>query len=101
MEKEIVVMCFSPDKLRAALVMTKTKQTELANFLGKTKQTISTYAQGNSTPDANTFLRILAFFGNDLSVLTEVHSENAVIPNTLVSLHEIREDDGEEAETEE
>ena len=52
-----------PKRLRKLLKDTNTTQSALAESIGVTRQTISQYANGQNTPDIETFVRIADYFG--------------------------------------
>ena len=73
---KIKVYIFSPHKLKVQMAEKEKKFTDLAEFLGVSKQTTSTYAVGTSTPNTNTFFRILAFVGCAFEQLCDVNYED-------------------------
>lgn len=52
-----------PVRLRELMDTTGTTQAALGNAVGVTRQTISLYANGQNTPDIETFTKIADFFG--------------------------------------
>lgn len=81
MIQEVPIRVFSPDKFRAVMAFKNVSNVTLAKFMGMTKQTVSTYAQGHATPDVNTFLRMAAYLGQGrtelecMESLTDTHME--------------------------
>lgn len=68
-----------PSKLRTLLKDRNVTQQELADYLGKTRQIISKYADGSCAPDWQTIVKIAEFFGvsaDYLLGLTECASNN-------------------------
>lgn len=68
-----------PQRLKTFLEESGTTQTELANYIGCTRQAISLYVTGQSTPDIKVLLKIAEFFNVSTDYLlgiTDIKSIN-------------------------
>lgn len=96
-----------PSVLRELMKDRKTTQAELASYLSKTRQSITYYCDGSSSPDWETLVKIATFFNVSADYLLGLSGEPSKEPcavdklglspkavNQIMSLHNYDEDRG-------
>ena len=75
-----------PTALRTLMEERNTSQKDLADYLGKTRQAISLYCNGESSPDLETLVKIAQFFNTSTDYLLGVVSDPAPKPSAADEL---------------
>lgn len=74
-------------KLRKVMENTKTSQSALADEIGKSRQTISQYCNGESEPPFDTLVKIAKFFGVTIDWLLGASEDPNPMPSAVNELH--------------
>lgn len=75
-----------PAALRALMEERNTSQKDLADYLGKTRQAISLYCNGESAPDLETLAKIAQFFNTSSDYLLGLEADPAKKPSAATEL---------------
>lgn len=75
-----------PSALRTLMQERNTTQSELAEYINKTRQTISLYCNGSSAPDLETLAKIAKFFNTSTDYLLGLESDPAKKPSAVDEL---------------
>ena len=75
-----------PAALRTLMEERNTSQKDLADYLGKTRQAISLYCNGESAPDLETLTKIAQFFDTSTDYLLGLESDPAKRPSAADDL---------------
>ena len=75
-----------PAALRTLMQERNTTQSDLAEFINKTRQTISLYCNGSSAPDLETLAKIAQFFNTSTDYLLGLESDPAKKPSAADEL---------------
>lgn len=87
-----------PSALRTLMEARNTSQKDLADYLGKTRQAVSLYCNGESAPDLETLVKIAQLFDTSTDYLLGLETDPAQKPSAVDELglepcviHEIRQ----------
>lgn len=79
-----------PTRLRHLITVTQTTHKELAEYLEKTRQAVSCYCDGSSSPDWETLAKISQFFNTSCDYLignSEVYKSDLTVKTIADELH--------------